>query len=132
MHKRNMLNTTLMPLACISDVMLKRSSKCNTRSFLVESGPLSEHSCLITPVFLFPDGCSHSSVSTSLVSTSRPITMSLWKLFWLTRITGAFREESGSLVEKQIIICKVSFRTNDTYFSSGKFVFRVSKYLKNE
>lgn len=62
--------------------------------------------------FLPPDGCFHSSVSTSLDSTSQRITMSSWKLFWLTRITGAFRAESGSLVEKQTIICKVSNAIN--------------------
>lgn len=54
------------------------------------------------------DACSHSSVSTSPVSTSRLITTSLWKLFWRIRTTGAFKEESGSPVGKQIIICKVS------------------------
>lgn len=58
-------------------------------------------------VFLSPGGCSHSSVLISLDLTSRLITTSLWKLFWLTRITGAFKEESGSPVEKQTIICKV-------------------------
>lgn len=71
---------------------------------------LTNFSCCC--IFLPPDGCFHSSVSTSLDSTSQRITMSSWKLFWLTRITGAFRAESGSLVEKQTIICKVSNAIN--------------------
>lgn len=84
---------------------------CNFVSFALKANEFF----LLLYFFLPPDGCFHSSVSTSLDSTSQRITMSSWKLFWLTRITGAFRAESGSLVEKQTIICKVSNAINTVW-----------------
>ena len=126
--------TWIFSFDCVQRVVqMMIIKKCNTwrhpafsPSFRLYFFFFSERSCLNYSCFRFfppPDGCSHSSVSTSLDSTSRPITTSLWKLFWLTRITGAFREESGSHVGKRTIICKVSWGMIPHSFSSGKFVF---------